>query len=106
MNAFISSPKWRWNTSLVAALVLAVAAFVFTATAARPRLAVATAIEASAPHPRAPIYASGNFTFAAPKQMPKAPISPAFFQQDAEPEIKADLFGNTYVTAINGVPGG
>ncbi|MGI9089164.1 MAG: dockerin type I domain-containing protein [Chthoniobacterales bacterium] len=38
--------------------------------------------------------------------MPKSPLSPIFFQQDAEPEIKSDIFGNIYLTAINGVPGG
>jgi hypothetical protein len=34
------------------------------------------------------------------------PASPAFFQQGGEPETKVDIFGNIYVTAIQGVPGG
>src|SRR4029077_10130718 len=34
------------------------------------------------------------------------PTSPIFFQQGGEPEVKVDLFGNIYVTAIQGVPGG
>jgi len=34
------------------------------------------------------------------------PSSPIFFQQGGEPETKVDIFGNIYVTAIQGVPGG
>lgn len=55
---------------------------------------------------RAATYNTGGFAFSAPLQMPKANLSPIFFQQDAEPEIKVDVFGNIYLTAINGVPGG
>ena len=44
--------------------------------------------------------------FGAPVELTGHPPSPAFFQADAEPEIKVDLFGNIYVTAIQGVPGG
>src|SRR4051812_23631710 len=48
-----------------------------------------------------------DFTFSTPLQLPKpAPNPTVFFIQDAEPEIKGDLFGNIYITAINGVPGG
>jgi len=53
------------------------------------------------------VTAVNAFAFSAPLQMPKPVPNPAvFFLQDAEPEIKIDLFGNIYVTAINGVPGG
>ncbi len=44
-------------------------------------------------------------TFSAPIELIR-PVSPIFFQQGGEPEIKVDLFGNVYVTAIQGVPGG
>jgi len=48
-----------------------------------------------------------DFGFSPPIRLPKPVPNPAiFFLQDAEPEIKVDLFGNIYVTAINGVPGG
>src|SRR2546423_13037768 len=43
--------------------------------------------------------------FSAPIQMIR-PLSPLFFQQGGEPEIKVDLFGNIYLTAIQGTPGG
>src|SRR2546423_1141093 len=55
--------------------------------------------------PNFPTYTTGSFTFSAPIQMVR-PASPAFFQQGGEPEIKVDLWGNIYVTAIQGVPGG
>jgi len=38
-----------------------------------------------------------------PKPLPNPQV---FFIAAGEPEIKIDLFGNIYVTAINGVPGG
>jgi hypothetical protein len=44
-------------------------------------------------------------TFSAPIKMVR-PLSPAFFQQGGEPEIKVDVYGNVYLTAIQGVPGG
>ena len=50
--------------------------------------------------------AAAAATFSTPLELTGHPPSPAFFQQDAEPEIKVDLFGNIYVTAIQGVPGG
>src|SRR3954469_8757744 len=55
---------------------------------------------------RPPVHTAGSFAFAAPKQLTGKPVSPIFFQADGEPEIKVDLFGNIYATAINGVPGG
>src|SRR5712691_1649778 len=59
------------------------------------------------PGPVAPIYVPGDFTFTTPLQLPKPnPVPAVFFIQDAEPEIKIDIFGNIYTTAINGVPGG
>src|SRR5215212_824859 len=106
MKIFLSSQTRRWFTSLALAVVLSIAALVFSAAAARPRLATVGRVAGNEQLPRAPIYTTGSFTFAAPQQMPKSPLSPIFFQQDGEPEIKADLFGNIYITAINGVPGG
>ena len=55
---------------------------------------------------RTPTYLSGGFTFTTAIELTKTPISPIFFQEDGEPEIHADIFGNIYATAINGVPGG
>ena len=55
---------------------------------------------------RTPSYLAGTFKFSTPQELTGHPPSPAFFQQDGEPEITADIFGNIYVTAIQGVPGG
>jgi len=106
MSRLLTNPKWRWTTAFV---LLSIAAsllgLALSSASAGPRR---TALKSSlvALTLRTPTYNLGNFTFAAPTQMPKAPISPLFFQQDAEPEIKTDVFGNIYLTAINGVPGG
>ena len=55
-------------------------------------------------------YVADAFTFSAPQALlrPAIPGSPGvqLKDQDTEPEIKVDLFGNIYVTAIHGVPGG
>ena len=61
---------------------------------------------------RTPIYTTGGFTFTDTDPGPgfgqylSRPPDALFVEQDGEPEIKTDLFGNTYVTAIRGVPGG
>jgi hypothetical protein len=59
----------------------------------------------ASPRPLFPTYTTGNFTFSSPVEMVR-PSSPAFFQQGGEAETKVDIFGNIYVTAIQGVPGG
>src|SRR5436309_2540915 len=53
-----------------------------------------------------PLPQASSFTFSSPLELTGHPPSPVFFQADAEPEIKVDLFGNIYVTAIQGIPGG
>src|SRR5437870_2579915 len=60
---------------------------------------------AAPPSPvRTPIYQAGSFSFGTPKQL--LPGNPVLGFQDVEPEIKVDIFGNIYVTAIEGVPAG
>jgi hypothetical protein len=54
---------------------------------------------------RSASYSAGNFSFSN-LELTGHPASPAFYQADAEPEIITDVFGNIYVTAIQGVPGG
>src|SRR5438067_1851883 len=51
-------------------------------------------------------HIDGTFTFSTPQELTGHPPSPLFFQQNGEPEIVVDIFGNIYVTAIQGVPGG
>jgi hypothetical protein len=54
---------------------------------------------------RRAVYATGSFSFATPQQLlPNTPLPLGF--QDVEPEVKVDLFGNIYVSAIEGVPAG
>lgn len=54
---------------------------------------------------RGGIQAAGSFTFSTPLELTR-PASPVFFQQGGEPEVKTDIWGNIYATAIQGVPGG
>src|SRR5882724_3636365 len=54
---------------------------------------------------RTPTYTAGSFSFSTPQKLNR-PQSPIFFQQGGEPEVKTDIFGNIYVTGIQGVPGG
>src|SRR5262249_14182378 len=58
----------------------------------------------ASPAPKFPTYITGNFSFSSPYQ-----LNANYGQlsaSDAEPEIKVDIYGNIYVTAIEGVPGG
>jgi hypothetical protein len=65
----------------------------------------------SRPHPVSatprqllPTYVTGSFTFSTPLELDAN--WGQFSAADAEPEIKVDIFGNIYVTAIQGVPAG
>src|SRR5438552_9504254 len=82
-------------------------AFVFTATASlflsgafglQSRASSLAVVIAS------PIYNPGNFTFGSTQQL--LPGNPVLGFQDVEPEIKVDISGNIYITAIEGVPAG
>jgi hypothetical protein len=54
---------------------------------------------------RTAVYQTGGFTFGLTKQLlPNA--LPVGQYQNVEPEIKTDIFGNIYVTSIQGVPDG
>ena len=86
-------------------------------TAAELRAATSDAVQAATLAPAIPTYIAGNFTFSTPFPLTHAPIPavspcplptgcPSIKDQDTEPEIKVDLFGNVYVTAIHGYPGG
>jgi hypothetical protein len=59
----------------------------------------------SVPTERTAKYETADFSFSAPQQLLPNTVLPLGFQ-DVEPEIKVDLFGNIYVTAIEGVPAG
>jgi hypothetical protein len=98
MNQIINY-KWRSLAFILTTTLFIFSGFLLSSAFGRQRK--------SAPSLRtATNLASPGFAFAPPQQLVKTPVSPIFFQQDAEPEIKVDVFGNIYVTAINGVPGG
>ncbi|MDQ6765013.1 MAG: hypothetical protein M3Z22_02785, partial [Verrucomicrobiota bacterium] len=106
MKTLLANAKSRWFSSIAAfILLLSVAGFFRINASALPRGLKGAATEERLAG-RTPLYVEGGFLFSAPLQLMKSPVSPVFFQQDAEPEIKIDIFGNIYVTAINGVPGG
>ena len=105
MRTYITNYKWRWILALMltfGGLLLLSASppsNVATAKSLRPNTPIA---ERTGTHTtNAPTAA----TFSAPLELVR-PLSPLFFQQGGEPEIKVDNFGNIYVTAIQGVPGG
>ncbi len=106
MRMLITNPKWRWFTSLLAITVIAVAGFFLSNALGRPtRFVPASPAQRSASHNILSPTAPTAFNFSPPVEMIR-PLSPIFFQQGGEPEIKVDNFGNIYVTAIQGVPGG
>ena len=96
------NPKLRGYALVVALIAVAIGGLFLSAALARPKRAPSK----SKITPSLPIYTNGNFTFTAPQELIGHPPSPAFYQADAEPEIIVDVFGNIYVTAIQGVPGG
>jgi hypothetical protein len=120
--------KSRWFATIVAITVTALAGLFLSNALARqrrvssqataPALAAETVAPAVTLPPATPIYVNGNFTFSTPQALIRPPvpqtspcpsppgICPAFKDQDVEPEIKTDLYGTVYVTAIHGYPGG
>ena len=111
MRTFITDSKLR---RLLASICLAAGCFtgLFLLHAAEPAGKVAmdngrSSTATSAPNERSASHITipSAFTFNTPTQLVR-PLSPIFFQQGGEPEIKIDNFGNIYVTAIQGVPGG
>jgi hypothetical protein len=109
MRTLIINSKWRWIivpmlTTVVsfAGLLLLNASGPPSGKLAQPSQTIAAPADRPATHI---VNAPTAATFSAPIQLVR-PISPIFFQQGGEPEIKVDIFGNIYATAIQGVPGG
>ena len=117
MAKLIRSRSTRWFTSLFFFMV-ALATLFFALTKPQPVSAQSTRQTRTAT-----INAVTGFTFSTPQALTHAPIPavspcpvpspnplglgcPAIKDQDVEPEIKVDIFGDVYVTAIHGYPGG
>jgi len=96
--------KSRWFASFVVITVTVIGGLFLSTALARQRRTPPNKEQVNTAANRSSIYVSGGFTFSAPVEMVKTPISPIFFQHNAEPEIRVDLFGTIYVTALNGVP--
>ena len=106
MSRLITNPKWRWFTSFLVVIAVTVTSFFLTNASGKPRRVSAenTVGTRSATH----IAAASAFTFSNPIELTghPQPTPQIFYQGDGEPEIKADIWGNIYVTAIQGIPGG
>jgi hypothetical protein len=119
------NPKFRHLTSTVFAAALFVAAgFCLTnAFGKQHRISPDSPSAPTSAGERTGIYAVTGFTFTTPQALTHAPIPavspcpapspnplglgcPSIKDQGVEPEIKVDIFGNVYVTAIHGYPGG
>ena len=97
---------WRWLMSVCLAIVIPLTSLVVSTVSARTKRVRAKAIPQLEPAERTPIYNAGTFTFGQTKQLLPGPPTDTLGFQDVEPEIKIDIYGNTYITAIEGVPAG
>lgn len=121
--------RQHWSRMIFAGMCVATAGGLFLSeavakqskrrTAAKSAAALASDVapQAATLPPATPTYITGNFTFSTPFALTHPPIPafspcplptgcPAIKDQDTESEIKTDIFGNVYVTAIHGYPGG
>lgn len=106
MRTLLHTNKWRLAIAAFLTTFIPLSSLVFTsASAFTKKTEFGATRSAAAAVARTPIYNAGNFTFGATKQLlPNTPLPLGF--QDVEPEIKVDLFGNIYISAIEGVPAG
>ena len=109
MKPFITNSKSRWASSFLL-IGLSITTFFFSnASGRQQRFAPVSAKQRTATHVGANVAASA-FAFSPAQRLVRPPIPPTpgvtLKEQDIEPEIKIDLWGNIYVTAIHGVPGG
>jgi hypothetical protein len=111
MAKLIRSRKGRWFTSLFFFFVALMTLFF----ALSNRSGQVAAASPSSPIQRSAIYApaaAGSFAFSPAQELVRPPVVAipggvvSLKDQDLEPEIKVDLVGNIYITAIHGVPGG
>src|SRR2546430_1390799 len=98
--------NWRWLMSIGLAIVIPLTSFIASSVSGRTNRGRAKAVAQLEPASRTPIYNAGTFTFGQTKQLLPGPPTNTLGFQDVEPEIKVDIFGNIYVTAIEGVPAG
>ena len=109
MRTLITNSKWRWVILTALTTILSFGGLLLLSASPPSKIATAKVQQPkSGPTERTATHnvnAPTAATFSAPVELVR-PRSPIFFQQGGEPEIKVDNFGNIYVTAIQGVPGG
>src|SRR5438270_2925825 len=92
----------RWSVSLISIMLAAIGGVFLSAASARQKhVSSVQAVGTRA----ATTTTAASFAFSTALQLQR-PLSLIFFQSGGEPEIKTDIFGNIYVTAIQGNPGG
>jgi hypothetical protein len=103
----------RWSAFLVAIITTAVGGLFLSDAFGKQRRASNREVkQAAAAYRIATTITSSSFTFSTPKELVRPPVLAipggvvSLKDQDLEPEIKVDIFGNIYITAIHGVPGG
>src|SRR6267378_5951914 len=106
-ETFSMNSKSRWFTSIIAIVLFTIGGFFLSNALARQRRVSSPSGVAE----RTAIYApSSALAFSTSQVLVRPPITPTpgvtLLDQDLEPEIKVDIFGNIYVTGIQGVPGG
>ena len=112
MKKLITNSKWRWLTSLVAIAAIGIGSFFLADAFARQRFGRASSVtgKRTAIHITSQDAPTAALAFSSAQQLTRPPIPATpgvtLLEQDLEPEIKSDIFGNIYVTAIHGVPGG
>src|SRR3954454_22716759 len=108
--AHILKSKWRWFVSTLLISILPLTVLVWSTASARPKDTAKSRQFIANATAHAPVYTPATFSFTTPQRLVRPPIPPTpgvtLLDQDIEPEIKIDVFGNIYVTAIDGVPGG
>jgi Dockerin type I domain len=106
----VLNPQWRSLTCLIIVAVLSLTGFVLSNAFARQKRVSVNSDKVATRN--AVTVASAAFTFTTPQVLVRPPILPipgglvSLKDQDVEPEIKIDIYGNIYITAIHGVPGG
>src|ERR1700736_528252 len=99
----------RWSALLVTIIVVAIGGLFLSNAFGKQRRA---STKRAVPYRTATIVTTSSFTFSTPKELVRPPVLAipggvvSLKDQDLEPEIKVDIFGNIYITAIHGVPGG
>src|SRR5258708_37654320 len=97
--------KWRWLIPVSLMAIIPVASLLVTNVSARTKRPTRSLqiLDNVSPLARTPIYNAGNFTFGSTQQLLPGALAETLGFQDVEPEIKIDIFGNIYVTAIQGL---